>query len=163
MANLLKSANEDFEKNPQFVSETISQITDIAQMGATVPATAEELKNRINEYFVFCENHGLRPGIESLALSCGMDRRRFWEICNGSRGAEWQEICLRAKQCIISFLETSMYHGRLNPAAGIFALKNIAAWQDSVTVETVALDNKDISADALPDFSELSVKNTVKD
>ena len=153
MANLLKQANEDFSQNPQFVSETILSITDLARMGK--PKTAEEMQERIDAYFSYCAEHSLRPGIESLALACGMDRRRFWELCNGSKGAEMQEICQRAKQCIVSFIETSMYAGKLNPPSAIFALKNIGQWTDSVMVETVQSDYREITVDDLPTFPDL--------
>ncbi|MBR3638427.1 MAG: hypothetical protein IKN45_10995 [Lachnospiraceae bacterium] len=155
MANLLKSANEDFSQNPQFVSETIASLTDLSKMGK--PQTAAEMQERIDAYFAFCAEKGLRPGIESLALSCGMDRRRFWELCNGKKGAEMQEICQRAKQCIVAFLETSMYSGKLNPPSAIFSLKNIGGWQDSVTVETIQSDYREITADELPVFPNFSL------
>ena len=155
MSNPLKSANEDYSKNPVFVTETIECITDIASMGATVPQTADEYRTRINEYFSYCSEHHQRPGIESLSLSLGLDRRRFNERCHGSKGQEIQEICVKAKQCVISFIESAMNSGKLNPAAAIFSLKNVAGWQDSVSIETITTDNKESTLAELPDLSKL--------
>ena len=158
MGNPLKDMNADFEKNPAFVSETIESITTIASMGAEKPKTAAELKNRIDAYFIYCKEHSLRPGVESLSLALAIDRRTFWTWCNGVKGEEWAQICKKAKQCIISMLETSMYHGKLNPASAIFALKNIGEWSDTVSIESVQIDSKESSIEELPDFSQLLPK-----
>ena len=155
MGNPLKDMKEDFEKNPLFVSETIESITSISSMGAEKPKTASELKNRIDAYFVYCKEHSLRPDVESLSLALSIDRRTFWTWCNGVKGEEWAQICKKAKQCIISLLETSMYHGKLNPASAIFALKNIGEWSDTVSIESVQTENKETSITELPDISKL--------
>ena len=156
MGNVIKDGNADFSANPEYVRETLVSIRDLAKAGR--PQTAIGFQERINDYFMFCADRGLRPGIESMALACGMDRRRFWEICNGSKGVEWQEIALTARQCVVSFVESSMYAGRLNPTSAIFALKQFG-WSDTVCVETVQIDSKESSLVEMPDFSQLLPKN----
>ena len=41
------------------------------------PKTDEEVEERINEYFSFCERSSIRPGIESLCLSLHIREQRF--------------------------------------------------------------------------------------
>ena len=93
-----------------------------------------------------------RPGIETLSLSLSTSRQNFWAWCNGLyKNAEWQEVCLQAKQVIISFLECASLQGKLNPATSIFLLKNWANYADTVTLETgEAQTQKALTAGALP-------------
>lgn len=38
------------------------------------PQTDEEVANRINDYFEFCERSSIRPGIESLCMALHISR-----------------------------------------------------------------------------------------
>lgn len=140
---------------PEFVTDTITQLDtlkELAKLGR--PKTAAELQERLDNYFNYCKDNSLKPGIESMALACDIDRRTFWTWCQGARGEEIKDICIRARQVLTSFIETSMYYGKINPAAAIFSLKNIAQWQDSVTIETVTQNNNSGTAADLPIWDE---------
>lgn len=151
--NQIKS---ELSQAPEFVTEAITHLDtlkELAKMGK--PKTAAELQERLDNYFSYCKENSLKPGIESMALACDIDRRTFWTWCQGVRGEEIKDICVRARQVLTSFLETSMYYGKINPAAAIFSLKNIAQWQDSVTIETTTPKEENATAAALPVFSDL--------
>ncbi len=154
----------ELAQEPDFCRDTLISLNALKDIAAKMgrPRTAAELKERISEYFTFCKNNSMKPGIESLCLSLNIDRRRFWEWCNGSKGAEVQEICIRARQTLTAFLETSMYNNKINAPAAIFALKNIAKWTDAVQIETSAENGKIETAAALPIFDDnYKIKETV--
>ncbi len=133
-----------------FVQNTVSCLMELSNRG--IPQSTDELKERVSDYFSFCADRGLRPGIETLSLSLSTSRQNFWAWCNGLyKNAEWQEVCLQAKQVIISFLECASLQGKLNPATSIFLLKNWANYADTVTLETgEAQTQKALTAGALP-------------
>lgn len=160
-----KQIIEELAQEPEFVKDTITSLSalkDLAKMGR--PKTAAELQERLDSYFIFCKENSMKPGIESMSLALNIDRRTFWTWCNGSRGAEFQEICTRARQVLTSFIETSMYSGKINPAAAIFSLKNTAKWTDAVQIETSAQNGEIETAAALPIFDDnYKIKETVSE
>ena len=52
---------------PSAVQEIVSSLKELHDKGK--PQSDEELEQRIDDYFAFCEKSSIRPGIESLALS----------------------------------------------------------------------------------------------
>lgn len=115
-------------------SQTVSCLRELSERGK--PSTVDELKERIDEYFLFCEENDFRPGIESLCLSLGVSRTTLWNWCNGSGcNQEWSEVCQKAKQFILTFLEQVSLSGRLNPASSIFFLKNWGNYKDSISFD----------------------------
>ena len=91
----------------EFVGNTVACLMELSNKG--IPKNEQELEDRIMAYFTFCCENDFRPGIESLALSLGTSRQNFWLWCSGrsSREYEWAELCLRARQAIIAFIESS--------------------------------------------------------
>lgn len=115
-------------------TDLIHSIRELAQQGK--PHDVEELKTRIDMYFGFCERRDFRCGVESLSLSLGVTRQTFWNWCNGTGvSEEWQEICLVAKQYILTFIEAVSLSGRLNPATSCFILKNWGNYKDSISFD----------------------------
>lgn len=53
------------EIEPAAVQQIVSSLKELHDKGR--PKTDEEVEERINEYFSFCERSSIRPGIESLS------------------------------------------------------------------------------------------------
>lgn len=134
--------------------EVVRCLRDLAKYGE--PKTTEELKQRIDSYFEFCADNNIRIGIESLCLSLGINRQKFWRWCNGNDlkiDREWQDVCVVAKQYCASFIEMLTLNGKLNPASSIFYLKNWFNYKDTVNFETENTERR-ITASELPIFTE---------
>lgn len=115
-------------------SETISCLRDLADRGR--PQNIAELKQRIDDYFQFCADKDMRIGVESLSLSLGVSRVTFWNWCNNNGCSdEWSEVCQKAKQFVLTFLEQMSLSGRLNPATSIFLMKNWAGYKDTISFD----------------------------
>ena len=113
----------------------ISDFEELRQ--STLPKSDEELENRIEAFFRWCMEHDRRPGVELLALACGCDRRTLWEW--GKRDDRRGRAVRTAKQVIIALVEQWGSTGKINPAALIFTLKNIAGWKDQVDIAAVPM------------------------
>lgn len=158
--------NTDVEQLPQgFICQTVETLQILRSIGVGVPKTAEELKERCNEYFATCEKLEIRPGIETMCLAIGISRKTFWAWCSGSANKpdDFVEVCIRARQVCVAFLEISATCGKLNPVMSIFLLKNWANYRDSASIESESKNTekqRTISIADLPKLEPLSNRNT---
>ncbi len=129
---------EEMEKPA--VQQMVTDLRQLYDMGR--PQSNAELEERINNYFEFCQNSAIRPGIESLCLALHISRTTLF---NWSRGSgcdrERQEIAECAKSFISAFLEQAALSGRISPPTGIFLLKNWCSYKDAYSFENLADDN----------------------
>lgn len=114
--------------------ELIGNLMQLRAKG--IPETDSELEERISQYFSFCQNSSIRPGIESLCLSLNITRTTLWRWSQGTNCSKRrQQAVLAAKQLIGSFLEQALLSGSVNPVSCIFLLKNWMAYRDSISIE----------------------------
>lgn len=127
-------ATRELSEAGDFTSTTINSLIELSNLGR--PKNTDELRQRINYYFSFCSNKNFKLGIESLSLSLGISRATFWNWCNGQGVSdEWSDICKQARQCVVAFFESATVSGRISPPVGIFCLKNLASWKDTISFE----------------------------
>lgn len=100
------------------------------------PKTDNEVRQRVNEYFEYCQASSLRPGVETLRTALHVSRSTLYEWSQGRNcSSERAEIIQGAKSIIDSFLEQAMLSGKVNPATGIFYCKNWLGYHDSISLE----------------------------
>lgn len=119
---------------PETVKNIVTSLRDLHDRGK--PENDDEIQKRINEYFDFCENSSIRPGIESLSLALHVSRITLFNWSNGSGcSRKCQESIMTAKGFISAFLEQATMQGKLNPVSSIFLMKNWLGYKDSVSFE----------------------------
>ena len=110
----------------------------------TIDRPAQEIENRIFEYFQICLDDDQRPTIQGLSLALGIDRRRLWEVYSGTMkrqySAETTAIIKRAYGAIVSEIEGLMIQGSANPVPCIFLLKNHANYTDRQEISLAATE-----------------------
>lgn len=115
----------------------MESLLDLNNLGK--PRTCDELKDRISQYFAYCERSSLRPGVESLAYAVGVSRITIYQWGLGNNcSPEWQEIILSAKGLIAAYLEQAALSGQINPATAIFLMKGWLGYSDTVSLEQKA-------------------------
>lgn len=126
--NALKVATGD-------LTTFIQNMVDLKRLPAI--KTDEELEQRINLYFDWCIQNDIRPGVEGMALACGVDRRTLWdwETANSWKNSRRAEIVKRAKQIISCSLEQLIMQNKINVVGGIFMMKNHFGYTDKSEVE----------------------------
>jgi hypothetical protein len=78
----------------------------------------------------------MRPGIEGMCYSLGVHRNTFNDWVNRKDSSrEVQDIAIRAKQALAMYFEQVFVTGKVNPATGIFLLKNWFGYQDVIVTE----------------------------
>ena len=121
--------------DPSKVTAVVTSLRELSNRGK--PESNLALKERIDDYFEFCANSGLRPGIETLRCALGgVSRTTFYEwSCGVNCDSERQEIIQVAKSFIDAFIEQSVLSGLISPPSGIFLLKNWCGYRDSYSIE----------------------------
>ena len=111
------------EIEPSTVQEIVTSLKQLHDRGK--PQTDDEIKQRIDEYFSFCQQSSIRPGIESLCLSLHISRTTLFNWNNGINcSAKCQEYVQSAKAFVGAFIEQSMLCVKISPPSGIFLAKN---------------------------------------
>lgn len=146
---------------PEFVSDVVQSLKELNSMGK--PNTDDELKDRIDKYFEFCQRTGNRPGIESLCLALHISRTTLFNWnCGVNCSAERQEIISNAKGFIAAFIEQVVMRGKISPPSGIFLMKNWLNYKDTISFENdVATHPTNIQRTAEEIATDYIIDNTV--
>lgn len=127
--------NELNEISAQFAHETIKSLNDLYKMGR--PENDDDVERRIDDYFKFCEQSSIRPGVESLGLALSVSRTAVWNWEHGiDCSVRRQQLIIKAKAFITAYLEQAMLSNKIYPGSAIFMLKNWANYKDSVDINT---------------------------
>ena len=158
--NYPQAGLDDIE--PAAVQQIVSSLKELHELGR--PQTDEETKQRIDEYFAFCERSSIRPGIESLCMALHISRTTLFRWNNGEDCSEYkQELIQSAKSFIGAFLEQAMLGGKISPPSGIFLMKNWLSYKDAISIEE-AVPQKDsrksLAAAELPKLGELNASQS---
>ena len=120
--------------DPKTVQAITMSLVDLYNKGK--PKTDNEVRQRVNEYFEYCQASSLSPGVETLRTALHVSRSTLYEWSQGRNcSSERAEIIQGAKSIIDSFLEQAMLSGKVNPATGIFYCKNWLGYHDSISLE----------------------------
>jgi len=102
------------------------------QIGRPLKFTPQELAQKIEDYFQFCEANNRVATVTGLAVELGTSRTL---LARYKGLPKFEEIIEGAKTRIESLIEEGMLKNRLNVAASIFSLKNNFMWQDTVQIQ----------------------------
>ena len=150
---------------PSTVQELVTSLKQLHDRGK--PETDEEIKQRIDEYFLFCQQSSIRPGIESLCMALHISRTTLFNWNNGTGCSEMcQELIQSAKAFIGAFIEQAMLGGKISPPSGIFLMKNWLSYKDAISIEE-SIPKKDerrvLPADAQLDLKKWRIEQETKE
>lgn len=150
------------EIEPAAVQQIVTSLKELHDMGR--PQTDEETKDRIDEYFSFCERSSIRPGIESLCMALHISRTTLFRWNNGEDCSDYkQELIQSAKSFIGAFLEQAMLGGKISPPSGIFLMKNWLNYKDNFSIEESMPEEqnkrKALTVDQLPKLGQIQSEN----
>lgn len=93
-----------------------------------------EVQDRVQLYFDYSLEAGLRPNVEGLALAIGVNRRTLWDWENGNSrsqlGSSRSDIIKKAKDYISFLMSDAAMNGDVNPITWIFYAKNYFGMKD---------------------------------
>lgn len=109
---------------------------------------AEELKQKIDEYFIECDKKELPYTMSGLAYALKIDRRT---LVNYGNKESFFSLIADAKDRIQKQLEEKALTGKYNAQFTMFNLKNNYGWQDKQEVEAKVDSNVDIKIELSDD------------
>lgn len=144
------------EMEPSTVQELVTSLKQLHDKGK--PQTDNEIRKRIDEYFTFCQQSSIRPGIESLCMALHISRTTLFNWNNGTNcSGECQELIQSAKSFIGAYIEQAMLGGKISPPSGIFLMKNWLSYKDAISIEESipnTTEKRALSAAELPKLGD---------
>ena len=134
------------------LSTMVKNIAELRKLPEINTKNPDEINERIDQFFEYCEKSGLRPTVSLLAAAIGVRRETLWrwEQEENARGKAIE----RAKGLLEALTEEWLSAGKISPPSGIFILKNHFGWKDSIELSAA----KTTSIDSLPSTEEVIKK-----
>lgn len=122
---------------PGDAGKFLSNSMQVAALPSIDTNNANEVANRINEYFNISIANDVKPSVAGLALALHTERQTLWRWINGIESNKPQEVrdtIKRAMAVLNLQMEDYMQNGKINPVSGIFLMKNNMGYQDKQEV-----------------------------
>lgn len=124
--------------------QAISDMLYVYSMPPIDTDSDEAVEQRIFEYFQYCIEKDIRPGVEGMAMALGVNRRTLWDWETGNRRGSSivrADIIKKAKQFIALYLENLAQNNKIYPATWIFMMKNHYGYKDQQDI-TITPNNQ---------------------
>ena len=98
------------EVNPEKVRAIIHSLRELYDMGK--PETNEELRERIDMFFEFCEESSIRPGVQALCTAFSVvewRRLQRGKAADNKHGKKFHRFFLRTGDAIRASIAASRY------------------------------------------------------
>lgn len=96
---------------------------------------AAQVEKRIKDYFLFCADNDRKPSVIGMCNWLGISRDTIQTWKRGEyRDSTHSAMINKAYSMLEELLNDYMLNGKVNPASGIFLLKNIHGYRDQVDI-----------------------------
>lgn len=114
-------------------------------------SNADQVKQRILDYFDICQQDDMKPGVADFAFALGISRQALWNIVTGKtvKPPDVIDLLKRAYYALNAQLENFASNGKVNPVTFIFLAKNHFSYQDKQEIEVSANQSDAESPDQL--------------
>lgn len=133
-----RKSNYPTTAQPQATQEEIGQLVGAMDALRKLPPVKkqepEKVKERLDYYFKYCAENGVKPSVEALSLACGVSRQSLWEWEHDTQ-SESGRLVARAKELINSLLTSWTLSGKINAVYTIWLQKNNSGYSDTKTLE----------------------------
>ena len=132
-----KHTKQDWNGDPKAVTSNLDfliKLTHLKNADKIDIFDPDQLKKRINDYFIFARDAGHKPTLSELAIALGIPREYIYLVVTGNfRGhvslsklsAECVDAIKDGYNIIRGNVESMLVSGEINPVSGIFLAKNM--------------------------------------
>lgn len=118
--------NQEQKKNAEYLAFAI-QSFGMKRVDTSDPKAVED---RLMWYFQRCIENNMKPTYSGFASALGVSRQTIWKWRDGQERPENYPIIESAMNMLEQLMEMYMMNGQINPASGIFLLKNHFGYKD---------------------------------
>lgn len=143
----LNAKNNPITDNPDITEDENRNILSLCMEGFNAPlpnlSNPDEVKQAIDNYFLGCARHGLRPGNLGLYGRLGLTKQEVHNELTGHTkklNPEALDLLKKAILFLREYRESLGTAGKLNPVTLIFWQKNYDGLTDTQTIEVSASD-----------------------
>lgn len=112
-----------------------------------------QCKERVEDYFVFCREHGHKPTLTELGNVLGVHRDQISQIVHNTHypGSKYAKLPDGSKRAIMDgyniikgMIESMLVSGEMNPISNIFLAKNMGIKDYSTEVDMTPKEQPDM-------------------
>lgn len=154
-----KSKQYDLQVEPGDNTKYLSHSLEIYSLPDIDTHDPDQVNRRTSEYLSICIKNDMKPSIAGYALSLNMSRANLFDILTGRtrRPREVLDTLKRTATLINAQMEDYMQNGKINPASGIFLMKNNMGYRDETEVvlspkeDKKSVEELEMEAEMLPE------------
>lgn len=126
-------ANKD--KHTATRSKYIADVKELTKMPRVDTSDIDAVNERIDQYLDFCFDHDAMPTLTGASLALGVTRDTLWTWETGKyRTTGHSNAVKKIRAAVEETMARMLSEGKMNPAAGIFLLKNWYGYKDNVDI-----------------------------
>lgn len=119
---------------PAEIGQMVGIMDNMRKLSAVSKREPEKVQERLDYYFQYCTDNGVKPSVEGMCLCLGVSRQSVWEWEQDAQSRSGQLVA-RAKELINSLLTSWTMDGKVNPVYSIWLQKNNYGYTDNRTIE----------------------------
>ena len=143
-------------------SRYIADVRDLMHFPKIDTSDPVQVDKRVDEYLDFCMERDAMPTLSGAALAIGVTRETLWTWENGKyRTSGHSDAVKKVRIAIEDAMTRMLMEGKMNPAAGIFMLKNWYGYKDNVDINVTP--NTTLADQLPPERIEAQLKDLPDD
>lgn len=125
---------------PQEISQSIKGFNELMKLKPCTKNEPDEVRKRIEDMFLYCENEGRKPTVELLTVFLGVTRTALWQW-QQDPNSEAGQLVTQAKNLLNLLTTEWAMDGKLPYVYGIFLQKNHHGYSDTIDIAAVQRPN----------------------
>lgn len=119
---------------PQEIGQLVGVLDELRRLPPVSKNEPEKVRERLDFYFQYCEQNGVRCSVEGMVLALGKSRQTLWEWEHDSE-SKAGELVRRAKELINTLLTQWSMDGKMPFPYTIWLQKNHFSYSDNKVLE----------------------------
>lgn len=119
---------------PAEIGQLVGVLDELRRLPPVNKNEPEKVKERLDYYFKYCEQNGVRCSVEGMVLALGKSRQTLWEWEHDNE-SKAGELVRRAKELINTLLTQWSMDGKMPFPYTIWLQKNHFSYSDNKVLE----------------------------
>lgn len=119
---------------PEEIGQLVGVLDELRRLPPVNKNEPEKVKERLDYYFKYCEQNGVRCSVEGMVLALGKSRQTLWEWEHDNE-SKAGELVRRAKELINTLLTQWSMDGKMPFPYTIWLQKNHFSYSDNKVLE----------------------------
>ncbi len=132
--------NQKINCTPAEMGNKVLSLDELRKLPPVRKQDPDKVRERLDFYFKYCEENGLKPSVEGMSLATGISRQGMWKW-EQDEHSEAGQLITRAKSLINTILTEFAMDGKLAFPYAIWLQKNHFSYSDNKVLEIKPQNN----------------------